>query len=69
MKPSLEDLGILFIAVIPLSKDGRSIKCPRCYHWHGVIDNFDNLCDTCQQIILSEFPNHESVPFIKHQRA
>lgn len=45
--------------------DGRNVKCPRCWHWHGVIENFDNLCDKCQKIILTDFPNHPSVPYIK----
>lgn len=59
--------------------DGRNVKCPRCWHWHGVVDNFghlpaeialdpklakEKLCDGCQQIILRDFPNHDSVPHI-----
>jgi len=60
--------------------DGRNVKCPRCWHWHGVIENFGHLpeeiaadqklakevlCDRCQQIILTNFPNHPSVPHIR----
>lgn len=45
--------------------DGRNVKCPRCWHWHGVVENFDGLCDKCQQTILTDFPDHESVPFVK----
>ena len=60
--------------------DGRNVKCPRCWHWHGVVENFghqpgtvlpnernpdkEKLCDRCQQVILSDFPNHVSVPHI-----
>lgn len=40
-------------------------KCPRCYGHHSVRDNFDDLCDPCQQTIMENFPNHESVPYIK----
>lgn len=40
-------------------------KCPRCYGYHSVHGNFDNLCDQCQQTILQHFPNHESVPHIR----
>jgi len=50
--------------VIPCKSLGM-VKCPRCYHHHAVIWNFDNLCDRCQSIILENFPTHESVPFIK----
>ena len=61
--------------------DGRNVKCPRCWHWHGVIENFghepgvvlpdgrnpdeEKLCDPCQQVILNDFPDHPSVPYIK----
>lgn len=45
--------------------DGRNVKCPRCLHYHPVIENFDNLCDRCQQILLTHFPNHPSVEHIK----
>lgn len=59
--------------------DGRNVKCPRCWHWHGVVENFghlpqeielnpklakEKLCDKCQQIIVNDFPNHPSVPHI-----
>ena len=40
-------------------------KCPRCYDYHSIHGNFDNLCDRCQSIILTHFPEHESVPYIK----
>lgn len=60
--------------------DGHNVKCPRCWHWHGVVSNFghtldeiaanpelakEKLCDDCQRTILTNFPNHPSVPHIK----
>lgn len=66
-------------SVISLPKDGHSVKCPRCLHWHGVTENFghtpediaadpelarEKLCDDCQALILEHFPNHPSVPHI-----
>jgi hypothetical protein len=60
--------------------DGHNVKCPRCWHWHGVTENFghlpeeivadpklakEKLCDRCQQIILIDFPNHPSAAHIK----
>ena len=59
--------------------DGRNVKCPRCWHWHGSVENFghlpeeitadpklakEKLCDSCQQTILRNFPDHPSVPHI-----
>lgn len=67
------------ITVQPMN-DGRNVKCPRCWHWHGVIENFghlpeeieakpelekEKLCDGCQKTILENFPDHPSVPHIK----
>jgi len=40
-------------------------QCPRCWKFHHVFENFDSLCDRCINVILDDFPNHESVPFIK----
>ena len=63
----------LFANIINLSGDGRSVKCPRCWHWHGAVENFghepggnerEKLCDRCSQIILENFPKHPSVPHI-----
>ena len=45
--------------------DPDYVKCPRCYGYHSVHGNFDNLCDNCQRTILEYFPNHASVPHIK----
>lgn len=45
--------------------DERDVKCPRCWDFHVMIDNFDYLCDRCQLVLLKNFPDHPSVPFIK----
>jgi hypothetical protein len=60
--------------------DGNHVMCPRCWHWHGVAENFghtpeeiaadkslekEKLCDRCQRIILTDYPSHPSVPHIK----
>lgn len=61
--------------------NGHNVKCPRCWHWHGVTTNFghepgavlpdnrdpdkEKLCDKCQYVIVTKFPNHPSIPFIK----
>lgn len=65
--------------------DGHNVKCPRCWHWHGVTENFghepgavlpdgrnpdkEKLCDRCQQIILEEYPEHPAVPYIRAAQA
>jgi hypothetical protein len=65
--------------VVLAADDGHNVKCPRCWHWHGAPDNFGHLpeeikadpekakealCDSCQRLILTEFPQHPSVPHI-----
>ena len=74
----LESLGPLTTEVVrEVIKMGREctearkadpetyLRCPRCYGYHSVHGNFDNLCDQCQQTIMQYFPDHESVPHIK----
>jgi hypothetical protein len=41
------------------------LVCPRCRNFHFLRDTFDNLCDGCVGVILKNFPDHESVPYIK----
>lgn len=41
------------------------VRCPRCWTYHTVMLNHDGLCDRCQNAILTDMPDHESVPFIK----
>jgi len=43
-------------------------KCPRCYTYHSVRGNFDNLCDACAETIVKNFPDHASVPSIRALR-
>ena len=46
--------------------DGETYKkCPRCYGYHSIRNNFDNLCDPCQQTILEHFQDHESATHIR----
>lgn len=39
--------------------------CPRCRQRHYCVDNFDQLCDRCSQVLLAEHPNHPSISGIK----
>lgn len=48
----------------PTIEEPEGVKCPRCWKWHYVRYNFDNLCDRCQEAIIVAHPNHESVWFI-----
>ena len=60
--------------------NGRNVKCPRCWHWHGVVENFghlpdeiaarpelakEKLCDRCQSTILECWPDHPASPHIR----
>lgn len=42
-------------------------ECPRCWRYTDSI-NFDSLCDRCVNVILTEHPNHVSVPLILKHR-
>lgn len=48
-----------------IAADPNYVKCPRCWHYHTVLLNYDALCDRCCQVILEGFPDHASVPFIR----
>jgi len=50
----------LEITVTP--SDG--LKCPRCWHYHYVRENHDNLCDRCCLVMMSDFPDHAETPAI-----
>jgi hypothetical protein len=41
------------------------VECPRCYCIHTFKMNYDNLCDMCCYILIDDYPNHISIPFIK----
>lgn len=36
------------------------VRCPRCYGYHSVYGNFDNLCDSCVTTLLTQYPEHEA---------
>jgi len=48
-----------------LRDDPAYCKCPRCWHFHTVKENHDELCDRCCRVLIDEWPRHESVPKIK----
>ena len=41
-------------------KESGMVKCPRCFHWSFSM-NLDSLCNKCVEMILDQFPEHESV--------
>lgn len=45
--------------------DPNYVKCPRCWHYHGVKENHDHLCDCCCKVLIENFSDHVSVPLIK----
>ena len=51
-----------------LALDPRYSKCPRCWHYHAVQGQFDNLCDRCCNVLVTAWPDHESVPHILKSR-
>lgn len=55
----------MLVTVTPVSENPRNVKCPRCWQYHMVVGNFDNLCDRCQNVILTDYPEHESVAGIR----
>lgn len=48
-----------------LKEDPNYVKCPRCWHYHTVILNFDQLCDRCCHVMQEAWPHHPSTPHIK----
>ena len=53
------------VLVKSLAADPNFTKCPRCWHYHSVLINHDCLCDSCCRTLVEDYPNPESVPFIK----
>lgn len=45
----------------------RGLKCPRCWHYHHVKANHDNLCDRCCLVMMADFPLHEETPAIREK--
>jgi hypothetical protein len=57
------------IVALSLVDNPDYVKCPRCWHYtHEGLHNHDNLCDRCCNVLLSDFPDHESIPHIKESR-
>ena len=65
---------------IHAAKDFGWVKCPRCWHYHTGVSNFghtieeieqnpklkdEHLCSKCCDVILEQYPNHPSAPYIK----
>lgn len=76
----IPDASQLRQIIVQSMDDGHNVKCPRCWHWHGVTENFghlpeeieakpelarEKLCDKCQSVILRDFPDHPSAPHIR----
>jgi hypothetical protein len=44
----------------------EGVKCQRCWKVTGEGRfNFDGLCDPCCHVLLEDYADHESVPFIQ----
>lgn len=54
------------ITVISLINDPNYAKCPRCkiYTKEG-LNHFDGLCNKCIYVLVNDYPDHESIPFIR----
>ena len=69
MAAELEDVYVVKAAEFSVSVEDCAdlgyVKCPRCWKWtaEGRF-NYDNLCDRCCQVLVSDHPQHESVPHI-----
>ncbi len=56
------------VLVQALVNNPNYVKCPRCWHYHSILLNYDSLCDRCCNVLETAWPDHESVPFIKAAR-
>lgn len=43
----------------------EGVKCPRCWHYHGVRENHDSLCDRCCLVLIDRFPDFDETPKVK----
>lgn len=60
---------LMGVSVVSLKDSPDHVKCPRCWHYtHEGQHNHDGLCDRCCNVLLSDFPEHESIPHIKASR-
>lgn len=56
------------IQILLLIESPHYSKCPRCRHYtKDGMNNFDNLCDRCVNVLIDNFPEHESVNHIKNK--
>lgn len=53
MKPEIS------VTVVRMDSLG-AYKCPRC-RMYTFCENYDNLCNRCVDVLVSEFPDHPSV--------
>lgn len=53
------------VGIKSLKDNKEYVKCPRCWVWHGVKENYDYLCDRCWPILIKNYPTHWSIPHIK----
>ena len=52
------------VIVTSLLDDPSYTKCPRCWHYHTILINHDKLCDRCCRVLIENYADHPSVPFI-----
>lgn len=52
------------VSAISLVDNPLYKKCPRCWQFHSVVGNFDDLCDRCCRVIIEAFKDHWSYPHI-----
>ena len=57
------------VVVRSLRDDPDWVKCPRCWHYHTIKDNYDHLCDRCCLALIEGWPDHPSTPHIVALRA
>ena len=55
---------MLTVVARSLKDDPNYAKCPRCWHMHTALLNYDCLCDRCCNVLVESWPDHASVPFI-----
>jgi len=51
--------GTILIRVRSLKGDPNYCKCPRCWHYHTDLDNYDKLCERCCCVLLEAWPDEE----------
>ncbi len=55
----------LYAKVTSLRDDPQFCKCPRCWHYHAVKENYDELCDRCCHVLVEAWPEHDAIPGIQ----